>query len=500
MIDEKKLRPHQVAPAKWLETVLQLNPSAVDFSDTGVGKTYVAAAVANSLRLPTCVVCPKIAITSWHRAAAHFNDKFSVINYESIRTGRTPFGKWSNQDQVEQARTEYFVCQCCQQQVDVEKETPCYAHHLGIHCIEKRVRQIFYGAFSFSPGIQLLVFDEAHRCGGLDSLNAEMLIAARRQGIRTLALTATAASTPLQMRALGYALDLHGDKFPALKNGKWQKTFHAWAHAHGCRRIPPLPGLRWAVGAATQNEIMSGLRSQIIPARGVRVTTDSIPGFPEREITAELYDIEHPESIDRLYSEMADALRILETKKSNDICPSHPLTIQLRARQRIELLKIPIAVELAEDYMAKGYSIAIFINFRQTLDELRQRLKCDCFIDGSAEGTANRQQNIDRFQANNSRLILVNNEAGGICVSLQDLSGNHPRGGLVMPPQSAVTFRQLVGRLHRDGGKSKCFYRVMFAAGTIEDQVHRSLRAKLNNLDALNDSDFQPDNLRLTKF
>src|SRR5690349_4187138 len=91
-----KLRPHQHGPAKRLLDILTNYPSAVDFSDTGTGKTYVAAAVANALKLPTLVVVPKVAITAWERAAAHFDDSFSVINYEMLRTGRTPYGKWDN--------------------------------------------------------------------------------------------------------------------------------------------------------------------------------------------------------------------------------------------------------------------------------------------------------------------------------------------------------------------------------------------------------------------
>jgi hypothetical protein len=59
--------------------------------------------------------------------------------------------------------------------------------------------------------------------------------------------------------------------------------------------------------------------------------------------------------------------------------------------------------------------------------------------------------------------------------------------------------RQIFGRLPRVVGKSKSFYRVLFAAGTCEVPMHRAVSAKLNNLDALNDADLMPENLRLTK-
>jgi hypothetical protein len=171
----------------------------------------------------------------------------------------------------------------------------------------------------------------------------------------------------------------------------------------------------------------------------------------------------------------------------------------LRAHQKIELLKTPIAVELAGDYMEKGYSVALFVNYRQTLEELCARLKTRCFIDGSVEGVRNRVHSIDQFQRNVNKAIIVNNKAGGIAVSLHDLDGDHPRVGLVFPCFSAETMQQVFGRLHRDGGKSKCHYRVMFAAGTMEVPMHRAVSARLNNLEALNDADLRPENLRLTK-
>jgi hypothetical protein len=55
-----------------------------------------------------------------------------------------------------------------------------------------------------------------------------------------------------------------------------------------------------------------------------------------------------------------------------------------------------------------------------------------------------------------------------------------------------VRFRQLVGRLARDGGKSPANYRVVLAADTVEEKIWRHLRSRLNNLDALIDSDFLP--------
>lgn len=484
------LRPHQAEPVKRLTGILSASDCALDFSDTGTGKTYVACAVAKLLKLPTLVVAPKISLTAWHRVAEHFGDTISTVNYEMLRTGRTPFGHWDNNPPVGFAREEFFVCQCCQRPVDFENYQPCYCHPAGFHCLITKKKRHNYGKFNFHPAVKLVIFDEVHRCGEADSLNDRMLVAAKDRKI--LALSATAATSPLKMRALGYVAGLH-NLTPSQGLG-----FTTWAYRQGCR-LEPQRGLQWRIGEAKQLEVMDSIRASL-SARTVRVCTKDIPGFPERDITAELYDLDAAGQIDKLYAEMTDPLAALAERMEHDVAPDSAITKILRARQKIELLKVPIAVELAQDYLAKGYSVALFVNFQQTVAELARRLNCAAIIDGTPAGVRNRQQHIDDYQCNKIRLIICNNEAGGISVSLQDLDGNHPRVGIVFPNFSAVSMRQVFGRLHREGGRSRCHYRVIFAAKTVEIKSHRALTSKLNNLDALTDGDLTPVNLKLTTF
>jgi superfamily II DNA or RNA helicase len=204
-----KLRDWQKPAAEHLLSVLQRHGSAVDCSDTGVGKTYTAVAVAASLRLPTLVVVPKISVTAWHRVAEYFGDEFSVVGYEKLRSGNTQFGSWENQEAIGGGRDIFFVCCCCQQKVDMENYSPCYAHPRGWHCVETKKTKLKYGRFVFHPGVKFLVWDEAHRLGGINSLNAEMCIGATRQKIKQLFLSATLGCDPLKFRALGFALGLH---------------------------------------------------------------------------------------------------------------------------------------------------------------------------------------------------------------------------------------------------------------------------------------------------
>jgi hypothetical protein len=245
---------------------------------------------------------------------------------------------------------------------------------------------------------------------------------------------------------------------------------------------------------------MASIRAQIVPDHGVRLTEADIPNFPKCDIQAELYDLPEKDTqeLNRLQLEVADALATLEARSRNDIAPEASITKILRSRQRIELLKVPLSAELGEDALEKGFSVVWFVNFRQTVEELQKRFPNARVIDGSPESVRNRDRYVSEFQANVCRELIVNNEAGGMCLSLQDLDGFHPRLGLVFPCYSAVTFRQVAGRLPRDGGLSPARYRVLFANKSVEMPMHKALSSKLNNLDALNDSDLRAQNLRLT--
>lgn len=440
----------------------------------------------------------------WARAADHFGEKFSQVGYELLRAGNTPYGKWTG---GAARRTVYYKCECCQREVNLDKWEPCYVHPKGIHCLATKTRPHDYGQFVFHPAVKQIIFDEVHRCSGRDSLNADMLIAAKRQKIRVLGLSATLASSPLQMRALGFLLDLHAldrDEMLLQRQSPFSKTrirpaYSRWLRHYGFRNDPQFRGWKWMLGEAQQREVMLEIRNQIIPLRGVRVRCEDIPGFPSCDIQAELYDIEAPEEIDRLYAEVQEALGILDARAAEDKAPDSPITRILRGRQRIELLKTPIAEELGRDFLEKGFSVVFFVNFRQTIDELCKRFPDAPIIDGTPDSVKQRDASVAKFQRNDCRALIVNNQAGGVCLSMQDLDGLHPRMGLVMPSFSATDMIQVCGRLPRDGGKSTAHYRFLFADHTIEKGMHRAVRSKQHNIEALNDADLSGESLMFTR-
>ena len=126
---------------------------------------------------------------------------------------------------------------------------------------------------------------------------------------------------------------------------------------------------------------------------------------------------------------------------------------------------------------------------------MAKRLNTKCLVWGGNKNQAERDANIEDFQSDRSRVILLNSAAGGAGVSLHDLNGTFPRMSVISPSNSVVTFKQVLGRIHRDGSKSKAVQKIVYVANTEEEGVCDRLQSKLHNLDAINDGDLSPSNI-----
>ncbi|MCH7228591.1 DUF2800 domain-containing protein [Haloferula sp. A504] len=431
-----ELLPFQIDHARRIGDTLVRRGVALDSSDAGVGKTYVASATTKRLGLKLAVVAPKAVLPAWARVAEGFGvEVVGVHNYEAVRLGNTSLGRFRGKE---------FI-------------------------------------WSLPPGT-LLVFDECQRCKGRDTQNARLLIAAKRQGLRLLLLSATAASNPLEMRAIGYALGLHR-----------LQDYWPWARAHGVAK--GRFGMEFAGGPDDIERIHRRIFHEL--RMGARMRIADIPDFPETQIIAEPVGTGREREIQAVYDQMkVDLNRALATddeEKKEEIAaeldasaPNH-LTILLRARQEIEALKVPTIAAMAKDALDEGMSVAVFVNFDEPLHELAKRCGTDCVIHGG-QNPAEREEAIRRFQANEVNVIVCNIRAGGVGVSLHDPTGVKPRLALISPTFSAQDLRQALGRVHRAGG-AHSIQRILFAAGTVEERACAAVEAKLARIDTLNDGD-----------
>ena len=104
-----QLYPAQEKQKKNLLYSLMNYGCALDASSPGAGKTYIACAVARELGLQPLIVTTKATIPSWQRTAEGFElDPVAVVNYESIRTGKSEFCTKYQREAYSRRKTSFF--------------------------------------------------------------------------------------------------------------------------------------------------------------------------------------------------------------------------------------------------------------------------------------------------------------------------------------------------------------------------------------------------------
>jgi len=445
------LRDWQVASVAKLCSAIKYWGAAIDGSDTGVGKTFVACAVARELKMKIVVICPKSVKESWRRVICnHFKmntELVGITNYEQLRTGKTSSIIASFITNKKTHRDKFTW--------KITKDT-------------------------------LIIWDESQKLKNWKTQNSKTCIEAFKQGYKMLFCSATNATNPLELRTVG----------TVLKMFKGAKQYYDWAYQHGVYKGQW--GMVFTEDPKQRATVLKKLHKDIFINRGSRLSRDTIPNFPDSEIIADCYNMDDAEikQINQTYSEMAIELKQLANRVKRD--KTAEMVAILRARQKIELIKVPLFIDMVNEALEDNMSAVIFVNFTETINALSKRLETNCIFDGKTKDEV-RQKNVDDFQADKQRVILVNIASGGAGLSLHDLNGTHPRLALISPSYSAVLMRQATGRVWRDDAKTKSIQKIVFVAGTVEEDVCETVKQKLNNLDLLNDGDLAAIQLEFSK-
>jgi superfamily II DNA or RNA helicase len=439
------LLPPQREHAVNMLNSLYINGVACDQSETGTGKTYVAAWIAKNLNSPVVIVCPKVVIPSWTKVLSYFGIKaHCLINYEKLIRGNTEH--LSFKDGKDNSASDYTI--------------------------------------NF-PKNSLVILDEVHKCKSATSKNSDFLIKLKMDGYKSLLLSATAATNPLEMKAFGFATTLH--------NLTSYRQFITDSGAY----VGRYGGFQIDLQSQKTVEAMSNIHDKLfnlykVSSRMTRKMFDKI--FPDNHVMAECFDMgTNTDKINRVYQQMESELAALEESSVN--YSQHHFAIMTKARRMAELLKVPTMVEMIEDWYDEGISPVVFVNFTDTVEAIEKQLAKNRKFDGKiarivgGQSDKVRQKDIELFQSDDKRIMIANLAAGNAGVSLHDLIGNFARGSIISPSYSAINLLQALGRIHRAEGKTKCIQKVMFAAGTIEEDACKRVQSKLNNLECLNDGD-----------
>ena len=447
-----KLMPYQPKHVEALLKASLYGDVVFDGSDTGTGKTYAAIARCAQSGLRPFIVCPKVVISVWAKVCVYFGVvPLAIVNYETVRTGK--------------------------QYADINatplRRVPCK--------YVKADRKAGDGKMRYEwkvPENAIVIWDEVHKCKNPNSMNGRLLLSCP---VRSLLLSATLCDRLGRFAVFGKMLNL----FNTLEEvTKWEKELKAEGKT---------------------------LHDTIFPKYGARMKkADHRELFQKNTITAELFDIDEKarKEVDEAYTQMRDireekrlgvealtltsAVAAIQEKEKTD--KDTPLVRMLRERQRVELIRIPLLAAAARESIAKGESVIIFVNFQPTMDLLMRLLRTTCVVRGDQKFDE-REACIAAFQSNKERVILCNNQAGGVGISLHDLHGGHPRVAIHSPSFSSEITIQCFGRADRAGAKTEIRQRLIFCRNTIEESICRKVQKKIGFVSTLNDGDLTAFNI-----
>ncbi len=435
----KLLLPFQIPHVITLGNSIDRNPTTGDFSDPGTGKTSAACGLSAWKQRSLLVIAPKICVPNWFATAARFGvSLLGVSNYEAIKNGKY-------YETVEQYFADKRV-DCPFIEINVDKDTP----------------------FKWDvPDDCLICFDEAHRGKNYGiSINSQLIVSAKttiEQGAKIIILSATITDKIECFKTVAILMGF-------AQEGK--AAYNAWI-----RKIKKdNPGLiiEEIIHKILFPQFGSRMRIIDIKAQMRRMNQQQI--FLENDVRAEVFDVspETEKEITGAYNDINDALVKIKNKEKTEICY---LTIILRARQRIELLKVPIIAMSAMEYLINDNSVVIFVNFNETIDQLFTILddfvheEFKSFITFIRGGQTNedRKYNQDSFQSNKSRLLICNILAGGSGIDLHDTIGDFSCVSLISPPWSSIELQQSLGRIYRAGAKSSATQRIVYCKGKVSN-------------------------------
>jgi SNF2 family DNA or RNA helicase len=188
--------------------------------------------------------------------------------------------------------------------------------------------------------------------------------------------------------------------------------------------------------------------------------------------------------INDVYAEMHRELAKLEESKRRDK-GSCILTELLRARQKVELLKVPTIVQMAKDGRDEGNAVVVVLNFQDSVTAVSKKLRTTNTITGE-DNMEHRQRLIDRFNADDEDIVVMNIKAGGLGIDLQGTVKGKPRLVLISPTYSGIDLKQALGRCHRAGG-AHSVQKIVWAADTLEESVCEKVRARMQRVSVFND-------------
>lgn len=457
--NEITLLNHQYEHYNNIKNSIKKYSRALDASDTGTGKSYVSIKLCNELKLIPWIICPKSVVSTWSKIIDQYNiKKFFIITYDQLIVSKKLISH-NNKDY--------------QWNFEGDKE------YKG----DMKKKYLF-------------IYDEAHRCKNPTTINSKIMMKLAEYPVNILLLSATIIDKPLFFIPFGIVLKLYTTQLEGLdwinsltnkKSSNIMMDFHEVLFNEYASRMR----IEDTVGIFKNNKIMfEGIEMKNYWE--IEKKYDKINIILENnknKVKNKLKNNFKDDDINSNSNSDSNSIKIKDGEIGEDIkkeTKNYGLKCIQKIRQDIEFLRVDSIHELTLKYLTQGKSIAIFVNFTNTIKELCNRLNTKCIIWGS-QTIKERIKSINDFCEDKSRIIICNIQSGSAGISLHDTNGTYPRVSIISPTWSAQDLIQVLGRIHRAMGKSDCEQQIIYCKGTIEESVGNIIKQKVSNIRSFND-------------
>jgi hypothetical protein len=415
------------------------------------------------------VICPKSVITSWRNVLKFFNlDYYGVSNFESIQNCKMFTANSKNEKvscpyikRVEVKKEPVVKKDEKKDKKTVKKVKPKKEIKIGDNNPEQLEDPVgFTYIWSNLPDDIVVIFDEAHRCKNPHTLNSVLLYTLAKTTTKIIMLSATISDRPENFALAGYVLGLYSH----IRNAK-----------------------NWMLSVSKDHpNICAGIHDQIFPEYASRMRIKDLGAmFPSNQVICAAYDMDCAKEIEEQYNLINEEVQRLQKNEDNSGCA---LARIMYARMKIEMLKVPTYIEQAKKFVDEGNSVAIFVNFTQSLRTISDELETKCIIFGQ-QTLEERDESIAAFNSDRSRVIVCNMNSGSVGISLNDQNGVFPRVSIISPGYSAQAIIQALGRVHRANTRTAVRQRIIFCANSVEESICENMKEKITNMAMLNDKD-----------
>lgn len=365
---------------------------------------------------------------------------------------------------------------------EIKEVNNAFFYVINVECL--RSSEIIQAIKNSKNKIDMIVFDECHKCSNPSSIQSKGLLKLDKVKYK-YGLTGTLlTNTPL-------------NSFVPLKWIGIEKS-----------NLTDFKGLYCNFGGFGGHQIIgyknTDILKQEIESCSIRRKKDILKDLPPKIVIQEKLDMSESHRI--FYENVKKGVKE-ECDKIN-LNPSNSLALTVRLLQastcpqvltttKIDSTKIERACELVNEICTRGEKVVIMSRFKDTVNELEKLLNKYKPLRGDGEIKEDLfNKNVKLFQEDNEHLVFIGtHQKAGTGITLNRASYMI----LIDCPWTAAVTKQVEDRIHRIGSKNTVFIYRLICNNTIDEFVQKAIRTKEAISDFIIDKKSDENTLKILK-